>query len=140
LDHYTIDTGQVRQSPRSEVSDDVIAQLAPLLEPGDHPLPGPTGYRVRTLIDGGTLYATVSRAGGGDLVSVIVCTDQKTAGRAGDGAKLSVPCCLVKMHLGIAHAPAAAGWLGDLERCLAWAWIERCELGRAATVPVPAHG
>jgi hypothetical protein len=138
LCHYTVDTGRRYQSPRSEVGAEVIAQLAPLLVEGDHPLPGPTGYRARILIDGSTLYATVKRAGGGDLISVIVLTEEKAAAKATiEGLNLTAPCCLVKLHLGMAHCPQSAGWLGDLARCLAWAWIERRELGRALTVPLP---
>jgi hypothetical protein len=139
LCHFAVDTGLVRRTPRSEVTPEVIAQLAPLLKDGDHQMPGPTGYRVRVRLDGPTLAATVRREGGGDLVSVIVCTDDATTAKAAgvEMLPLTTPCCLVKLHLGMAHAPQAAGWLTDFQRCLAWAWIERCELGRALTVPVP---
>lgn len=39
----------------------------------------------------------------------------------------TMPWCVVALEVGIAYLPAATsiGWLGDLERCLAWAWIDQ---------------
>jgi hypothetical protein len=34
------------------------------------------------------------------------------------------PWCVVQLMPGLAGIPAAAEWLGDLERCVAWAWID----------------
>jgi hypothetical protein len=36
----------------------------------------------------------------------------------------SAPWCAARIEGGLAHYPGAAAWLGDFERCLAWAWIE----------------
>lgn len=35
------------------------------------------------------------------------------------------PWCAVALHAGLAAHREAAHWLGDLERCIAWAWITR---------------
>ena len=35
------------------------------------------------------------------------------------------PWCAVRLEPTLALDPAAAAWLGDAERCLAWCWWER---------------
>lgn len=35
------------------------------------------------------------------------------------------PWCAVSLQPGVLLHPAASEWLGDLERCIAWAWITR---------------
>jgi hypothetical protein len=35
------------------------------------------------------------------------------------------PWCAAKLMPGLSAYPAAAMWLGDMERCVAWAWIEK---------------
>lgn len=35
------------------------------------------------------------------------------------------PWVAVRIEVGAAVMPEAMAWTGDLERCLAWAWIER---------------
>ncbi len=136
LCHYTITSGHSRQSPRSEVRDDVIAELAPLLCPGNHPMPAPAGgYRLRVTIDGSTMAATVTTGSGIPLATTIVCVDQAgldAALRATGmipATEISLPCALVEIHPTLALDPDASGWLGDFERCIAWAWIEQA--GRA---------
>ena len=34
------------------------------------------------------------------------------------------PWCAVEIHPALALYPAAAEWLGDFERCVAWAWVD----------------
>ena len=137
LYHYTIQTSDLRMSPREEVGDDAIAALAPMLRSGVHVMPEMTGYRVRVTVDGGALLGTVlvdheSATSGVPLVTLAVAADaaslvavrQLYAGRdlLADAA---VPACVVDVHPSIVVAPDAMGWLGDFERCLAWAWVER---------------
>jgi hypothetical protein len=131
LCHYTITSGHVRHSPRSEVSDAVIAQIRPILRPGVRPLPGPPGYDIRITVDGSALAVTISRArDGAPLVTFVACPDEDAIARAvaASGAvpavPLTAPACLVDLHPTITTAHDALGWLGDAERCLAWAWIE----------------
>lgn len=129
LNHYTITTGHNRVSPRSEVTAEVIAALQPLLSSGEHAMPGPPGYRVRVTIDGSALAATVRR-GDSPLVTVLVCPDATALARAtrATGAipsvPLSPPVLLIDVHPTASGDPSLS-WLGDFERCLAWAWIER---------------
>lgn len=132
LAHYTVTTGHLRQSPRSEVSDDVIAALLPLLVPGEHPMPAPPGYRLRVTLAGTALAATVLTSGGAPLATVYACADQPALDAALHAVReqltdrepaLLPPAALVVLHPTIALDPGASDWLGDFERCLAWAWI-----------------
>ena len=138
LSHYTLTTGHLRASPRSEVGAGIVEILAPLLVDGAHEMPGPWGYTVRVRTTGATLRADVLRAEAQTplfrlapelLVSFWVCLDA-------DGLKLAIreaahpcavdvalPACLVQIHPGLTN-DQAMHWLGDFERCLAWAWIE----------------
>lgn len=129
LDHYTIRTGHLRRSPRSEVGDEIITMLRPMLTPGSHVIPGFEAYECRTSVHGGTLTGTVAK-GPAEIATIYVCTDAAGLADAIEttGAKptkpLSAPACLVDLHPALALASDASSWLGDFERCLAWAWIE----------------
>jgi len=41
------------------------------------------------------------------------------------GALPQAPWCAARLETGLALYPGAAVWLGDYERLVAWAWIER---------------
>lgn len=136
--HLTLTTGHVRQSSRSEVSYDAIAALRPLLASGERALPASPGYLLQVTIDGSALMATVRLGWHADtetqrvpLVTIGVAPDttalyafrQLYRGRV--DAVREAPACIVDIHPTIALDPGAAEWLGDFERCLAWAWVER---------------
>lgn len=133
INHYTITTGHNRVSPRSEVSDDVIAALRPMLRTGEHAMPGGfDGYRVRVTIEGSVLAATVSHVVPGvavPLVTMLAVRDAEGLARAVrvtgaiPASELTAPAVLVEVHAS-ASGNEALDWLGDFERCLAWAWIE----------------
>jgi len=132
LCHYTLTTGDIRRSPRSEVRDDIIALVASWCTPGDHPLPDvwPGRYWLRmSHPDPDTLAVTLHL----DEVPIAVwscCRSQagldaamerlRRAGMAMPGADVWNPACLVEV------LPTYQGedWVGDLERCVAWAWVE----------------
>jgi hypothetical protein len=141
--HYTLNSGNVRTSPRSEVADHVIAAMAPFVLVGDHRLPGPLGDRYRLVVpaaDAGFL-ATVFR----DqlpLVTIAVAGTEADAHEmwpAIEGLYLSIypdplarvaperpatlPWCAVVV-VNAAQLGDAVRWLGDFERCLAWTWLE----------------
>ena len=141
LCHYTISTGDIRRSPRAEVGDDVIAALASTLATGWHQVPGFPSHRVRVTIDGAVLLATVHVARRFEhplswpddipLVTFGVAVDQ--AGLAAlrellhvqPGADVWAPACLVRIEpFVVLGAPRSLEWIGDYERCVAWAWIE----------------
>jgi hypothetical protein len=50
--HLTINTGHVRRSYRSEVSDAVVSGLRPLVEEGGGPIPASPGYSVEIRREG----------------------------------------------------------------------------------------
>jgi hypothetical protein len=128
--HLTLLSGHVRESPRSEVSDDVIATLAHLLATGTHDVPGFAGYKLQVTIDGSALLATVRGRSNAPLVTVGVAPDEESIaalrGLYGDRMKAvrGAPACVADLHDSAVLDPDALGWIGDLERCIAWAWIE----------------
>ena len=108
----------------------MIDALRPLLASGEHDMPGPPGYRLRVTIDGATLAATVFR-GPAPLATVWTCLDDRGLAEvlrvtgARPAVLLAPPCVLASLHRTMTLDPDAIGWLGDFERCLAWAWSER---------------
>lgn len=144
--HYTLSTGDSRISPRSEVADDVIAQLLPLLIERIHRVPGPMPWRIKVDIAGGAMVATVDD-GRVPLVTFGAAADDASADQLwpllertylqiGDAkgfrsADLAAPrrpdstpwCAAVPMFA----SPQDAMTLGDLERCYAWAFLELLE-------------
>lgn len=135
LSHYTITTGHIRPSPRSEVGPGITDALRPLLRAGEHPMPGPPGYRLRVTIEGTAFAATVLRASdGAPLATTIVCLteDDLAKALAATGAKptaaIELPAAIVDLYPTTGLDRDALGWLSDFERCLAWAWVDlsRC--------------
>lgn len=138
LSHYTMNTGDLRMSLRSEVADDVVAQLAPMLVPGEHDIPGFFPYLCNVETEGRLLVAEVRVRG----LSLPICTfcvydsiaDEDQAFRRlgfivarAPESKRTPPCILVQLHDEALLHTAAMLWMGDFERCLAWAWIEHRE-------------
>lgn len=131
LTHLTVDTGHSRLSARTEVADDVIAMLAPLLRralSGERvALPAPDGgYWFAADETGDTLRATI---GGplGPLVSLTVTRGPGSTTWPGPGAEPRGPWCAfdaVRVDLDAVRVDLRAmRWLGDAERCLAWTWL-----------------
>jgi hypothetical protein len=129
LDHYTITTGHLRESPRAEVTIP-LDMLADQLTTGVHPMPNFEGYSVRSTVAGTMLAATVFY-GPAPLVTALCVVDAAGLAEALrlTGARpprrLEAPACLVTVHPTIMAAPDAQSWIGDWERCLAWAWVEK---------------
>lgn len=146
--HLTLNTGDTRQSWRHEIDPSLMPRIAAILDAalkadelvGDTvtgvPLPIP-GYRLSATGDGRCLLAGVlaeddtllatfgvaahARCGAG-LWRVL--TEVPT--RCGDTIpRPRAPWCAVRLQPGLAIYPSATEWLGDLERCIAWAWLER---------------
>jgi hypothetical protein len=147
LYHLTVNTGHGRLSPRHEVRDDTLPAVTPLLSPGDHPLPfelGREGWHlvVPTCPAGwlGTLYlrdvpmATVAVAAtAADEAALwpalealyLKVTDQGPPAAADWRAPHQppgLPWCAAVL---VGPLGAAAAWIGDFERCIAWAWLEQ---------------
>lgn len=129
LAHYTLTTGHMEASPRSAVADDTMATLRPMLTDGDHVMPGFGGYSVATTTHGSRLRACVRGPHGATIVMDVVCAAEDLA-RLGRQHKrelnVPLPACLVEI-LPAATVDPAVHWVGDFERCLAWAWVEHVE-------------
>jgi hypothetical protein len=146
----TITTGHRRLSPRHEVSDTVLPTVASLLHEalaGGQPVIPVRGSPCRLLAtaDGELLVCSVWTTGA-PLVTFAVAPDGQSAGgrnlwedlhatalpvRLWQWPKTAAsmppigPFCAVRLELGLALNPESSVWLGDFERCVAWAWLER---------------
>lgn len=145
IEHVTLTTGHTRRSPREEVSDDAVTVMRAVIDrlradpDGTQPIPGCPGYSLGGRGDGKCLVATVWADG---PPSVVICSIG-VAAHARCGMPLwrmlhrygalpvvtdherqpATPWCAAALEVGIARHMEAAAWLGDFERCLAWAWI-----------------
>lgn len=139
--HLTLNTGHVRESPRSEVGDDIIDKLRPLVQTTGGPLPHPRGYSVQITRAGRDAMYTISRVMDDEAAPLVTCglavddpaavwhaLVQCTGGAIQAEMPPVTPWLGVVIHPVALLAPAALNWLGDAERCIAWALIE--EAGR----------
>lgn len=142
INHITLSTGHSRRSPRTEVGNDVIAWLRPWLDKllGGTPLPLPEPsldhYSASAHIEQGGLVMTIY-AGAAALVTMAVAARSRQSaplwaymqaqhGPSGPGTPApAAPWLAVALRPGLAQHADANEWLGDFERCVAWAWMER---------------
>lgn len=147
LNHITLTTGHIRRSPRSEVAEQVIhdirAWLDEMLEHQGQRRPmlyvGDEGYTATIVADIGlscTIYAPDS---GGQAVPLATFSIARPSDANADEIwsiltenfptqsglrQPATPWCAVAINMnGLALHPDANEWIGDFERCLAWAWI-----------------
>jgi hypothetical protein len=130
--HVTLTTGHSRRSPRSEVAGGIVEMIRPLLS-GCHSVPGCPDLKLRRVPDDLSPGPPVWQIDKHDHPVV-------TFGLAVSEADLNV----LTDALGVPAAPVEYPWLGvvihsgvvgcthsellmlgDLERCLAWSWLER---------------
>jgi len=143
ITHLTLSTGHARRSPRDEVGDDTLQLLVPWLRKAaatGERLPLPVAelaqYGLIAMASDGALIATVDAGVGVPLVTIGVA--QRSRQAAGLWANLAsifdvppglspprAPWCAVALRPALLDHPQASEWLGDFERCLAWAWITR---------------
>lgn len=127
LSHLTTSTGHVRQSPRSEVADEALGALRPVVQAGGGELAGLT-FAFEPPARGGRRW-TIS-AGGEVLVYCVCCWDhveQWWPPEVG-GDPPPTPWLAVTLTDAVTRAPGEIlGLLGDAERCVAWALIEQSE-------------
>lgn len=152
--HITLTTGHCRRSSRTEVDDATVALLHPWLltairsgqiEP--LPVPALSHYGARAIKEIGlvvTIYAprgphTIGRTHTGNSLPIATLGIAQRSREARDlwallvanfgatpGTKApDTPWCAVALHDKLMDYPDALDWLGDLERCIAWAWITR---------------
>lgn len=154
INHITITTGNNEATSRADVRDDTLAVLAPwIFEIVDtnqtHPLPVPplAHYGAKALAQDGGLLVTVfgpsgpyepGKPGRSDVplvtFGVMQHDSQGTAlwnamirqfGSAPGITQPTAPWCAVIVHPSSMMHFSAFEWLGDFERCCAWAWITR---------------
>jgi hypothetical protein len=142
--HLTLNTGHCRESPRSEVGDDILPMVRPWLKPGAHnlPLPGDWRFEVPIMDRGwiGTVYS-----GEAPLVTVGIAATERQADAVWPALEsmylmITDKCPSATADWKPPHRPAKSPWVAavivgampeavasmidDLERCLAWAWVE----------------
>ena len=140
INHITLSTGHNRRSPKHEVGADTIAWLRPWLDKllaGGMPLPLPepslAQYSASAHIEQGGLVMTVF-AGADAIVTFAVAARSRQSASlwaymiAQHSSALglsapAVPWIAVAVRDGLASHADAAEWLGDFERCVAWAWL-----------------
>lgn len=149
LVHVTLDTGHSRQSRRDEVAEAVLpvvqGLLSEVLAGGQPRVPGVPGeFTLTGAREGPCLLVTVWGPGGSlgtaPIVTIGVARDagvslwrmlhESAAARSAPivtdpDAPPPAPWCAARLEVGTALYPEAMEWLGDFERCLAWAWLER---------------
>lgn len=139
--HVTLDTGHGRRSPRSEAKDNAVTaaalDLMDALHDGEAPIALMPGYKLKATRAGTALICTVFRGTEFPLVTFGVVGRARGSAQLWqilhDGRQLathpgdipSAPWCAVRTEAGLAYDPASADWLGDYERLIAWAWIEK---------------
>ncbi len=146
LCHITLTTGDVRRSPRTEVGDDALAIIRPLLflAIDTHervPLPHPPGYSISATAGKSTCLVTLWGAQSETALpqSVPLLTTGIAAADGDKSAQLwrmlggvasppPAPWCADRIEFPLAHMEAYR-WTGDYSRCVAWAWLERSGLG-----------
>lgn len=136
--HITLTTGHARRSYREKIDDAVMPALRRLIaEMRDGKvveIPGAAGYFARGYVGGRCMSCTVY-AGASPLVTVGVATHSRCGAVLWRGLYGSAPAqarpeqppapwCGVVLHLdALAMYRDAMVWLGDFERCLAWAFV-----------------
>ncbi len=150
--HVTLTTGHARDSFPGEVDPDVLEQCRTLIAEclddtnATHPIPGPTGYSLSAEATTRCLTAVVWADGppSESIATIGVATHSRcgaslwrhlhrwgTAPVTTDPASVPPePWVAAALEAGIVQHVGAAEWLGDFERCLAWAWLAHVEHGR----------
>jgi hypothetical protein len=146
INHITLNTGHNARSQRQAVSDATLAIVAPWLLTAvnsgqQHPIPNFEDYAISAIVEDGGLVVTVygrqpdigprmplvtfgvaQRSRQGEPLWGLLTANFGAHASAKRPAK---PWCAVALHVALLNDLKAAQWLGDFERCCAWAWITR---------------
>lgn len=154
IGHITLATGHTSRIKRGDVSGETLARVAPWLaalvesgQPAPLPVSGLADYTGHASVVDGALIVTISgvaTTAGPMAGKTPPLITMGVAKRSRQGAALwplltgpvmppakpglqrpGEPWCGVAIWPTIALHPEALEWLGDLERCIAWAWLER---------------
>lgn len=142
IHHVTLNTGEVRRSPRGEVDDETISALKPMvvkmLAGGKPGIPN-TDYFINGAGDGNSLVVTIWADDETPVVTIAVVLHSKRG--AGlwrmmhdkhKGLALKTlpddyppaPWLAARFDPGFYLYNDTWDWLGDFERCLAWTFYE----------------
>jgi hypothetical protein len=149
IHHFTITTGDSRLSWRYEIEPSALRAAADLLaaavRDGRVDLPvQPAGHWMRVTGEGRCMVATISHDEAPLVTFGVVAAHSRcgaglwrmlcSGALVAEGARHlhpdrapQEPWCASRLEIGITLMPDAARWLGDLERCVAWAWLDRLE-------------
>jgi hypothetical protein len=154
LAHITLQSGHIRVSPRTEVRDEVLALLAPWLDqalasgkPMALPVQALSHFSARASEEDGALLITLFGPRGPHVpgtpapgVLPLVTLGVAQLSRHGEvlwpllvalpgttpGIKRPAePWCAVALHPTATTYVGDVEWMGDFERCVAWAWMTR---------------
>lgn len=144
--HVTLTTGHARDSYRSEVSDDAIAACRALIDrlltdpTATVQIPGVGDYHLGGRISGRCMVATVWSGAPSVCIATIGIASHSRCGASlwrqmhisGETPVVTdpercppEPWVAAALDAGIAQHMEATYWLGDFERVLAWAFLER---------------
>lgn len=142
IHHITLNTGHVSRIRAGDVSGEALARVGPWLaalvqsgQPAPLPVSGLANYTAHATAQNGALVVTISAPAGLPLVTIGVAVRSRHAIDLWDGlaqlakahksARPSAPWAAVVLWPALSAHNDAAAWLGDLERCVAWAWVLR---------------
>jgi hypothetical protein len=149
LHHVTLTTAHVRRSPRSEVADDVVRRLTPILRQalqGTRAAIWVPGYSITGGVHGRCMAVTLWGQGATEgpapglvpILTVGVASHSRCAAKlwtslhedavttlATDPDEVPpAPWCADRIEPGMALRPETGQWTGDFSRCVGWTWIE----------------
>lgn len=156
INHLTLSTGHVSRIERGDVNGETLARVGPWLaaltatgESAPLPVSGLATYSAIGSVYGGALILTVSgptQQSGPMVGNAPPLVTLGVAKRSRHGTALwpllsaphmppvkrgierpAEPWCAVAIWPTIMLHPESMEWLGDLERCIAWAWVTRAE-------------
>lgn len=153
IQHLTLASGNVTRIERGDVYGETLARISPwltavALDGGPAPLPvsALAAYSASASVHDGALILTVLGPAGEGFAKPPPLVTIGVAKRSRHGAALwplmtgpvmppsapglkcpSAPWCAVVQWPPLAVDLDAADWLGDFERCVAWAWVTRAE-------------
>lgn len=137
LNHLTVTTGHSRRSYRHEVPDRALDMLAPVvraaMDGARAPIPGPEPLTLRIPRHNANAMMAVFDLGGRSVAAMGVARTSKASATLWPlmGAPAGVACpaapwIAVTLTPNLLDAPPrVARVLGDLERIVAWTWMER---------------
>ena len=122
LHHVTIETANKTITLRSDVREDVMARMKPLVQDaleGQHVAFPPTGFSLEATEQAGVMHGTLYHKWFGP-VHVTVTPPE----RDGEAAHLdvSITALLDSVRASTSNHDDILA-VGDLERCIAWAWL-----------------